>query len=232
MSNPQIIDLLFKSRFNLLKMLTTRGYDTQQQQNYTKEEIASLLSNHMQGKYTTLDTRGPLDLVLFKKDKSGKAIGKVFVKYRMDPKMTKKDTIIKHAAAIFEEQKLDKDKDCLIILNMSGVFMKPGVKDDSIQVVVNRCLLGGMFVQIFGLENFLIDIASNRYVPKHNLLTEKETEDILKRYNITLKNIPKIKREDPMAKYIGARPGQVIKIDTFNPTNGTEPSYRVVIMQE
>jgi len=228
-----MIDLQFKSRTNVLKMLANRGYDISQHQNYTKEEIGLLLSNHIQGNYKTSNTRGPLDLILTRKskDNSNKS-DKVFVKYRLDQKMTKKDTIIKHAAAIFDENKLDKTCDCLIILNIGAVFMKPGAKDDSVQTVVNRCLLGGMFVQIFGLENFLIDIASNHYVPKHTLLNDKETVKILDRYNITITNMPKIKREDPMAKYIGARPGQVVKIETFNPTNGTEPAYRVVIMQE
>lgn len=233
MSNPQTIDLVFKSRGNLLKMLDNRGCDTSKYQNYTKEEIAAMLNTQIQGKYTSSDEQGPLDIFVPKKNKSsGANIGRVFVKYRMDIRMTKKDTIIKQVAAIFEAQKLDKDNDTLIILNSNAVFLKPGSKEDSVQTVVNRCLLTGMFVQIFGMENFLIDIASNQYVPKHVLLSDKEIKEVVKKYNISSDNMPKIKREDPMAKYIGARPGQVIRIDTFNPTNGTEPMYRFVIMQD
>lgn len=233
MSNPQAIDLLFKSRGNLLKMLDNRGCDTKKYQNYTKDELAALLSSHIQGKYTTSDDQGPLDIMVAQKNKAtGQYDRRVFIKYRMDPKMMKKDTIIKQVAAIFETQKLDNEKDTLIILNSKAVFLKPGGKDDSVQTVVNRCLLTGMFVQIFGMENFLIDIASNQYVPKHTLLTDKQVLEVVKKYNISSKNMPKIKREDPMAKYIGARPGQVVRIDTFNPTNGTEPMYRYVIMQD
>lgn len=232
MSNPQTIDLVVKSRANLINMLDKRGCDTKKYLNYTKEEIAALLTSHIQGKYTSSDEQGPLDMVVSQKNKSnGEYDRRVFIKYRMDLKMTKKDTIIKQAAAIFETHNLNREKDTLIILNSNAVFLKPG-KDDSVQTVVNRCLLTGMFVQIFGMENFLIDISSNQYVPKHVLLSDKEVQEVIKKYNISSDNMPKIKREDPMAKYVGARPGQVIRIDTFNPTNGTEPMYRFVIMQD
>lgn len=233
MSNPQTIDLVFKSRANLLKMLDSRGCDTKKYQNYTKEEIGALLTSQIQGKYTSSDEQGPLDMIVAQKNpSSGIFDRRVLVKYRLDSRMTKKDTIIKQAAAIFETHQLNNDRDTLIILNLNAIFLKPGNKDDSVQTVVNRCLLTGMFVQMFGLENFLIDIASNQYVPKHTLLTDKQVQEVLKKYNISSDNMPKIKREDPMAKYIGARPGQVVRIDTFNPTNGTEPMYRFVIMQD
>lgn len=233
MSNPQSIDLVFKSRANLIKMLDNRGCDTKKYLNYTREEIAALLTSQIQGKYTSSDEQGPLDMVVAQKNKSsGNYDRRVFVKYRMDLKMTKKDTIIKQAAAIFETQGLDKEKDTLIILNSNAIFLKPGGKDDSVQTVVNRCYLTGMYVQIFGMENFLIDIASNQYVPKHVLLTDKEVQEVLKKYNIASDSMPKIKREDPMAKYVGAKPGQIIRIDTFNPTNGTEPMYRFVTMHD
>lgn len=234
MSSPQIIDLVFKSRGNLLKMLAYRGCDVKEYQNYTKDEIAALLTNHMQGKYTSSEEKGPLDIIVEQKNSAtGKKDGsRIMVKYRMDQRMMKKDTIIKQAAAIFEHHDLDKEKDTLIILNQNAVFLKPGSKEDSVQTVVNRCYLSGMFIQIYGLENFNINIAEHQLVPKHTLLTDKQIQEVVDKYKSGADQLPKIKREDPMAKYVGARPGNVIKIDTFNPTNGTEPLYRYVTMQD
>jgi len=74
-----------------------------------------------------------------------------------------------------------------------------------------------------------IDISKNELVPKHSVLSEKEKEELLKKYGITLKELPRILSSDPMVKKLGAKPGDVIKIERKSPTAGKSIYYRVVI---
>ena len=55
------------------------------------------------------------------------------------------------------------------------------------------------------------------------------SELVLIKYNVKIQNLPKINREDPIVKFIGGRPNQIIKIDNFNPTTGLSINYRFVV---
>lgn len=66
-------------------------------------------------------------------------------------------------------------------------------------------------------------------VPKHVLLSEEESMEVLKTYNIDKKMLPKIKMSDPAVKEIGAKPGDIIKIIRESETAGQSEFFRLVI---
>jgi len=74
-----------------------------------------------------------------------------------------------------------------------------------------------------------MDITKHDFVPKHVLLTENEKEDVLKKYNILLRQLPRILLTDPVAKILNAKIGDVIKIIRKSPTAGETVYYRVVV---
>ncbi len=75
-----------------------------------------------------------------------------------------------------------------------------------------------------------LDVLAHELVPFHRILTKKETEEVLKRYNIELVNLPRIKETDPVCVALGARFGDVIKIIRHSPTTvETVNSYRFVV---
>ena len=66
--------------------------------------------------------------------------------------------------------------------------------------------------------------------PKHTILKQKEADEILLKYNISLSQIPKIKITDP-ALPEGAGVGDVIKIERKDEeTRKTNIYFRVVVM--
>lgn len=65
-------------------------------------------------------------------------------------------------------------------------------------------------------------------VPEH-IRSPEEAKEILRRYNIQKKQLPKIKVTDPIAKEIGARVGDVIKIIRRSQTAGESVSYRITV---
>lgn len=73
------------------------------------------------------------------------------------------------------------------------------------------------------------DIFKHEHVPKHEVLTKEEVEELLKRYRIKPYQIPRIKTSDIAAMMIGAKPGDIIKITRKSPTAGSSVAYRYVI---
>ncbi len=73
------------------------------------------------------------------------------------------------------------------------------------------------------------DIFKHELVPKHEILSKEEVEELLEKYRIKPYQIPRIKASDPATKMIGAKPGDVIKIIRKSPTAGRSVAYRYVV---
>ena len=73
------------------------------------------------------------------------------------------------------------------------------------------------------------DLFKHKLVPKHEVLSPKEREDLLKRYRVERYQLPMIKSSDIVAVAIGAKPGDVIKVTRESPTAGKHVSYRYVV---
>ena len=66
-------------------------------------------------------------------------------------------------------------------------------------------------------------------VPKHELLSKEEAEELLKILGVRKEDLPKIRADDPIAKEIGAKPGDIIRIVRESKTAGKSVVYRLVI---
>jgi DNA-directed RNA polymerase subunit H (RpoH/RPB5) len=224
--------LVLRSRKYVLEMLKDRGYDTEKYENFTSDEICSMIKSHNAGKYETKAEVGPLDLLLTKNRRDGEEGDKrenIYIKYRLDDKFKKTENLESQISEIYATS-LTKN-DTLIIMNIARVINKPNIKDKTDdEFVKSFYLTKGYFIQLYGLENFLINISHHKYVSKHRILTKKELVDVAKKNNITnLRNFPLIKRNDPQAKYIGLKPKQVCGIMKKNKTSGESEEYRICV---
>jgi DNA-directed RNA polymerase subunit H (RpoH/RPB5) len=218
---------VYDSRKHLLEMLEDRGFDVEHLKNYTTLDIKEMMVNHITGKFTTIPEIGPLDIVLEKNNGTSYA-EKIYVKYRLDSKFKGTTSLTTQILEIYE--KYLSTKDTLIILNVQKVSMKIGVKDKVDEEFVNDLFIKkNYFVQIFGLENFLLNVSRHQFVPKHTVLSKQESSDVLTKYNCTNKNIPTIKRDDAQAKYIGLRLKQICKISVENVSSGITEKYRLCV---
>ena len=75
------------------------------------------------------------------------------------------------------------------------------------------------------------DILKHKLVPHHEVLSREEVEKLLKAYNIKKEQLPRILLTDPVAKAIGAKEGDVIKIIRKSPTAGISIAYRLVVKE-
>ena len=66
-------------------------------------------------------------------------------------------------------------------------------------------------------------------VPKHEIMTRKEAEEVLEKYHCKATDLPLIFVNDPAIVAIGVKPGDMIKITRKSATAGESFYYRYVV---
>jgi DNA-directed RNA polymerase subunit H len=75
----------------------------------------------------------------------------------------------------------------------------------------------------------VFDLFEHKLVPKHEILTQKEVEQLLAEYRVQPYQLPQIKSSDPSVKAIDAKPGDVLRVIRKSPTAGIHIAYRYVV---
>ncbi|KAK4217798.1 RNA polymerase [Rhypophila decipiens] len=84
-------------------------------------------------------------------------------------------------------------------------------------------------IECFLEEDLLVNITHHKLVPKHILLSRDEKTALLKRYRLKETQLPRILAKDPVARYLGLKRGQVVKIIRSSETAGRYASYRLCV---
>ncbi len=75
----------------------------------------------------------------------------------------------------------------------------------------------------------LILVPDHVYVPKHEIMSKKDAEEILEKFNCKLTELPLIFVVDPAIVGLGVKPGDMIKITRKSSTAGNSLYYRYVV---
>jgi len=73
------------------------------------------------------------------------------------------------------------------------------------------------------------NILEHELVPKHEVLPPEEAARILKELGVTPQQLPWLRVTDPVARAIGAKPGDIVRIYRKSPTSGETIAYRYVV---
>ena len=73
------------------------------------------------------------------------------------------------------------------------------------------------------------DISKHELVPEHAKLDEEEKKKILEKFNVSLKQMPSILKDDPAIQTLNANAGDLIMIKRKSATAKEAVYYRVVI---
>lgn len=94
-------------------------------------------------------------------------------------------------------------------MNLFCVERKPSLKDEDKERSYN----------LFG----------HQFVPKHELLSKKEAEELMREFHIRPHQLPYIKTNDPTAETLGAKMGDILRITRKSATAGEVVVYRYVV---
>jgi DNA-directed RNA polymerase subunit H len=77
-----------------------------------------------------------------------------------------------------------------------------------------------------------IDVLLHKFVPKHVLLTNEESQDLLEKYRIDVNDLPQMFEKDPVAIAIGAKEGDIVKIIRDSSTTVRSIDYYRFVKKE
>jgi len=143
---------------------------------------------------------------------------RILVYYISDPKVSVKN--IKSIKSNLD--RIDVDTlSCLIVVYKYSIttFAKQFISSD----------VNNLFVQVFSEKELMFNITKHEYVPKHIVLTTEEKCSILKKYNTKSRHFPQILQSDPICRYYGMIPGDMVRIERPSETCGMYTVYRIVV---
>jgi len=119
-------------------------------------------------------------------------------------------------------------------MNGGIIIVSPSVSSELVLNAVRKYIANpdNQLVQIFEIRHLGFDIAEHRQVPKHRILVKEDLDTFMKEMGLThetVRLLPKIDCQDPMAKRIRARPGDVIEIKGLSLTSGEYRHARLCV---
>jgi DNA-directed RNA polymerase subunit H len=73
------------------------------------------------------------------------------------------------------------------------------------------------------------NIFDHQLVPKHELLSKKEAEELMKEFHIRPHQLPYIMTGDPAVEALGGKMGDIIRVTRKSATAGEVVVYRYVV---
>ena len=192
---------------NAIKMITNRGYIKEQQ---VKSAIEIVTKRTEEDIYKVkLDT----DIVINKNEyiNADYKYTDVYLKY-IDQQIS---AMGKNSNLSSFLQKYQNNKKIIIVGKIS-----PKIKQTIDQQYPNT--------EVFSINELLANKVDHILVPKHILLSEEESNEVISAYNARKKDMPKILKTDPIARYYNMPVGRVCKIIRNSETSGECPFYRLV----
>ena len=144
---------------------------------------------------------------------------------------------------IIDELKIIDEKDADVNVNTENFIKKHKGKHNVILIFNNDTISlpcisqfnkydklfqknGGM-LQYFQVKQLMFNPTKHEYVPEHIKLKDDEIADFMKKYMIRSKlDMSRIYPNDPIAKWLGLKYGDIVKIIRYNENSGESFYYR------
>jgi DNA-directed RNA polymerase subunit H (RpoH/RPB5) len=209
-TNNRILNV-YKSRTVILELLDNLGYNTDDYDGFTINEVDAMYASSQ------------LDMLLTNAENK-----KIYVRYYISDKTSNRqlrpaniDEIVRDLYLV--ESVLTRGDTLMIVMDddpNDSVLAK-------LEYIYNR---DGVFVVAQSLRRLQFNVLNHAMVPKVEVLTREQTDEFRKTYNVNeLSQLPQISRFDPMALAVCMRPGQVCKIVRQSPTALSYDYYRVCL---
>lgn len=193
----------FLVRRTILEMLTDRGYNVDQYKLSDYQTFCKDFTN-------CLKDTNILRIIAYKKETKEP----ILVHFSDEEKMSLKN--LKY----FLENTISQNIRNIIIVLKIGI-------SHSANKFAQEC--ENLEICTFKEEDLLFNRTKHELVPKHRIISVEEKENLMKEKMLTEESMPKILSTDPIAKYLGARKGDVIEILRPSETVGITKFWRITI---
>jgi DNA-directed RNA polymerase subunit H len=214
--NFVFIDNLYRSRLTLLDILEARGYEVTKYRKFSPVEATA-----------AADSLPGLNFTVVKKDDETKVCQ---VRYEKAISRQKLDTFFNDIDDAYSE-------------NTEVVVMLASAVSDAHHVVAfkqfaklkasetGEKIRRKLRVSFFSIYMMVINPLTHVLVPKHEIVPEDQHKQLMESMYITSKSkFPEIKFHlDPIARCIGAIPGDIVKITRASASSGESIIYRVCV---
>lgn len=205
MAHTSGITEIFKARNNILLQLEHQGADTSDYTGSSINEVNSMAISKQ------------LDMLVT----NPKTNQKTYVKYNL-AKSLRFNNIQEYIEDLYNLEEILTKRDNLIII------VKDEPNDSILKVVKNIWAQQNIFIILYHIKRLQFNILDHELVPSHRVLTEKEAQEIKKKYNIQNDTqIPDLSRFSPVSLAIGIRPGDLCEIMRPSKTAIMAPFYRI-----
>ena len=212
-NHSSLISSVYKARMTILELMDKQGYNVDDYFNFSINEVNSMKQNNQ------------LDMLLEKKEENPttKRKNKIYIRFYLT-KMIRPANIQEMIDDLFNLEEILTKDDTLFIVS------KDEMNDTIISELKHIWEKDGIFIVIENIKRLQYNILNHSLVPEHTIISDKEVDEVMKKYNIKNKTeFPDISRFDPVARVIGMRPGNVCKIIRPSKTAITTEYYRVCI---
>ncbi|WVZ08371.1 hypothetical protein V8G54_021717 [Vigna mungo] len=94
--------------------------------------------------------------------------------------------------------------------------------------IIDLCALKSYHVEQTYITDLLVNITKHVLKPKHQVLTDRQKKNLLKKFNIEEKQLPRMLKTDAIARYYGLERGQVVKVTYSGEITQMHVTYRCV----
>jgi len=201
-----LLDKIYKSRKTVIELMEDRGVNMDKFKEYTINEVELMVSNMPKANKDI----SPVDITL----------DKGIIKYILTPKI-RVTNLMSLTNQILEDY---SEGDTIIFIIRDKITSEDSIDEFFRNIYTKEKI----FVQFFHLDTLTFNVTNHSLVPRHEILSTEETNELIKSLYITdIKKLPKINASDPISKYYGIKKGEVFRITRPSETSGISYYYRV-----
>ena len=194
---------LFRVYRTIANMLDKRGY-------MVPRALRDITPSEFKERFGEHPNRESLTILVEKADDEN---NQLFVFFPEDEKVG-----VKPIKVYTDKMRAEKVSNAIMVLRVDITpFAKQAVQEMS----------DSFRIEHFKESELLVDITKHQLVPEHQILTPNEKSELLKRYRLKDSQLPRIQSNDPVARYLGMKRGQVVKIIRPSETAGRYVTYRI-----
>lgn len=203
-------EAIYQSRMNLLTILEGRGYNVAPFRKFGPEEVRACTENGLQN-------YAALNLMIDHATDENKKVAVFYPSSRLNQSLRVLSFI-------------DSEVDALPLTTEVIVMIQDPPNDELHSMIAYKQWLNKRRIGFYCIYHLVINPFEHVFVPRHEKVADDEIPALMKRLRTTKAQLPIIRfHTDPIARYMGLVPGDVVKITRPSPSSGEYEVWNVCL---